>query len=120
MRKIVKGQTLDEAINNAMIELSTTSDNLVYNVLKEGTQGFLGIGSRPYEIEAYRKDDKEEIYKQQSLEKKDKLVQDKDGVYEFKQENKKTKFEKNSYDIDFEKVKNVANNFLTPILAGAL
>lgn len=116
MRKIVKGQTLDEAINNAMIELSTTSDNLVYNVLKEGTQGFLGIGSRPYEIEAYRKDDKEEIYKQQSLEKKDKLVQDKDGVYEFKQENKKTKFEKNSYDIDFEKVKNVANNFLTPIL----
>ena len=35
MRIEVKGMTLDEAINTAMIELSTTSDNIAYEVIQE-------------------------------------------------------------------------------------
>lgn len=85
MRIMITGETLDEAINNAMIELSTTSDNIAYDLIQEGTQGFLGIGSKPYKIEAYKKDDKEESYKAASVNKKEKLV-DNNGVYEFKSE----------------------------------
>ena len=60
MRIEAKGETLDEAINNAMIELATTSDNISYEVVQTGSSGFLGIGSKPFIIEAYKKDDKEE------------------------------------------------------------
>lgn len=116
MRKIIKGQTLDEAINNAMIELSVTSDNLVYKVLKEGTNGFLGIGAKPYEIEAYRKDDKEEIYKEESINKKEKLVQDNTGVYEFKSQNKRFNREHKQFEGDFEEIKKIAKDFLLPVL----
>ena len=86
MRIEVKGETLDEAINNAMIELSTTSDNLSYEVKQEGSSGFLGIGAKPFIIEAYKKDDKEENYKKNSVNKKEKLVENSSGVYEFKSE----------------------------------
>lgn len=116
MRKIVTGQTLDEAINNAMIELSVSSDNLVYTVIKEGTNGFLGIGAKPFEIEAYRKDDKEEIYKEESINKKEKLVQDNNGVYEFKSQNKKFTKEKKQFDANYEELKKIANDFLLPVL----
>ena len=116
MRKIVTGQTLDEAINNAMIELSVSSDNLVYTVIKEGTNGFLGIGAKPFEIEAYRKDDKEEIYKEESVNKKEKLVQDNDGVYEFKSQNKKVNKEKKQFEGNIEDIKKVSDRFLLPVL----
>ena len=116
MKKIVKGQTLDDAINNAMIELSVSSDNLVYKVIKEGTNGFLGIGAKPYEIEAYRKDDKEEIYKIESASKKEKLIEEKEGVYEFKSQN--NNFDKDSkiFDDNIDEIKNIVNDFLLPVL----
>ena len=62
MRIEVKGMTLDEAINTAMIELSTTSDNIAYEVIQEASAGFLGIGSKPCIISAYKKNDKERIF----------------------------------------------------------
>ena len=37
-----------------MIELSTTSDNIAYDVVQEGANGFFGIGSKPFIIEAYK------------------------------------------------------------------
>ena len=86
MRIEIKGETLDEAINNAMVELSTTSDNISYDLIQEGSAGFLGIGAKPFIIEAYRKDDKEENYKKESANKKEKLVENEKGVYEFKTE----------------------------------
>ena len=79
MKIQIKGETLDEAINNAMIELSTTSDNVSYEVVQEGSTGFFGIGSKPFIIEAYRKDDKEEVYKKESVNKKEKLVEKEKG-----------------------------------------
>ena len=86
MRIEIKGETLDEAINNAMIELATTSDNVAYELIQEGSSGFLGIGAKPFIIEAYKKDDKEENYKKTSENKKEKLVENEKGVYEFKTE----------------------------------
>ena len=86
MRIEAKGDTIDEAINNAMIELSTISDNLAYDVIQEGSTGFFGIGAKPFIISAYRKDDKEEIYKKNTENKKEKLVEKESGVYEFKTE----------------------------------
>lgn len=119
MRIEIKGDTLDEAINNAMIELSTTSDNISYEVVQEGSSGFLGIGAKPFIIEAYRKDDKEENYKKTSENKKEKLVENEKGVYEFKTEKVSTKkgFTKSDEKMtrDPEEVFKEVKAFLTPI-----
>ncbi len=119
MRVEVKGETIDEAINNAMIELSTTSDNIAYEVVKEGTSGFFGIGAKPFIIEAYRKDDKEEIYKKESVSKKEKLVENESGVYEFKTDkistNKGFVQHKEKMNRDPAEVFNEAKKFLEPI-----
>lgn len=119
MRIEAKGDTLDEAINNAMIELSTTSDNLSYEVKQEGSSGFLGIGAKPFIIEAYKLDDKEENYKRNSVNKKEKLIENSSGVYEFKSEKVSTNkgFAKKEEKMtrDPEEVFNEAKTFLTPI-----
>lgn len=119
MRIQSKGETLDEAINNAMIELSTTSDNLAYELVQEGSAGFFGIGSKPFIIEAYKKDDKEEIYKKERENKKEKLVENEQGVYEFKTEKTSTKtgFAKKEEKMtrDPEEVYKTAKKFLEPI-----
>ncbi|MCQ2609560.1 MAG: KH domain-containing protein [Lachnospiraceae bacterium] len=121
MKVTVKGDSLNEAIGNAMIELSTTSDNVAYEVKQEGTEGFLGIGSKPYIIEAYKKDDKEEAYKQKVETKKtDKLVANEKGVYEFKSSNtnnkKYTSKEKTPTNRDEKEIQEKINMFLNPIL----
>ena len=41
MRKNYEAKSLDETINNAMIDLSITSDKLVYNVLQNDSACFL-------------------------------------------------------------------------------
>ena len=40
-------KNVDEAITKACIELGITSDKLDYEVIDEGSTGFLGLGSRP-------------------------------------------------------------------------
>lgn len=45
--KELTAKSVDEAITKACIELSITSDKLDYDVISEGSSGFLGIGSRP-------------------------------------------------------------------------
>lgn len=119
MRIQVKGETLDEAINNAMIELSVTSEELSYDVIQEGNQGFFGLGAKSYIIEAYKNNDKEEIYKKEAVNKKEKLEKNNDGVYEFKTERVSTNkgFIKKEEKMkrDPEKVFNKAKEFLTPI-----
>ncbi len=53
MSKIrVSAKTKEEAITKALIQLSTTSDRLEYNVLVEGKTGLFGIGAKPWIIEA--------------------------------------------------------------------
>ena len=48
----VSAKTVDEAITKALIELETTSDKLVYEVVDKGSTGFLGIGAKPAIIRA--------------------------------------------------------------------
>jgi spoIIIJ-associated protein len=48
----VSAKTVSEAITEACQKLSVTSDRLEYDVVEEGSSGFLGIGSRPAVIKA--------------------------------------------------------------------
>ena len=48
----VTAKTVDDAITKALIELETTSDKLVYEVVDKGSAGFLGIGAKPAIIRA--------------------------------------------------------------------
>ena len=57
MRKImeyieVSAKTVNEAITEACQKLGVTSDRLEYEVIEEGSSGFLGIGSKPAMIKA--------------------------------------------------------------------
>ncbi len=48
----VSAKTLNDAITEACQKLSVTSDKLEYEVIEEGSAGFLGIGSKPAVIKA--------------------------------------------------------------------
>ena len=50
----ITAKTVDEAITKACLDLGVTSDKLDYEVLSEGSAGFLGIGSKSAVIR-YRK-----------------------------------------------------------------
>ncbi len=45
-------KTVSDAITEACQKLSVTSDKLVYEVVEEGSSGFLGIGAKPAIIKA--------------------------------------------------------------------
>lgn len=49
------GKTLSDAVTNALIALETSRDNLEYEVIEKGSNGFLGIGARDAKIRAKRK-----------------------------------------------------------------
>ena len=48
----VSAKTVSEAITEACQKLSVTSEKLVYEVIDEGSNGFLGLGSKPAVIKA--------------------------------------------------------------------
>ena len=48
----VSAKTVSDAITEACQKLSVTSDMLDYEVIEEGSAGFLGIGSKPAVIKA--------------------------------------------------------------------
>lgn len=48
----VSAKTVDDAITEACKKLSVTSDKLDYEIIEEGSAGFLGIGSKPAVIKA--------------------------------------------------------------------
>ena len=45
-------KTVDDAITEACQKLTVTSDKLEYEVIEEGSSGFLGIGAEPAVIKA--------------------------------------------------------------------
>ncbi len=49
------GKTVDEALTEAAINLKTTSDNIEYEVIEEGSNGILGIGRKPARIKARKR-----------------------------------------------------------------
>ncbi|MFP4483587.1 MAG: FapA family protein [Spirochaetota bacterium] len=56
----VTADTLDEALSQASVELSTPVRRLAYEVLQKGSKGFLGQGKQPFVIMAYPARDEEE------------------------------------------------------------
>ncbi len=50
--QIFTGKTYDDAVTNALVALETTSDNIEIEVLEKGSNGFLGMGSKPTKIQA--------------------------------------------------------------------
>lgn len=50
----ITGKNVDDAVTNALIQLSTTSDKIEYEVVEKGSSGFLGIGSKPAVIKVRR------------------------------------------------------------------
>ncbi len=51
----VSAKTVNDAITEACQKLGVTSDKLDYEVIEEGSNGFLGIGSKPAVIKAAKK-----------------------------------------------------------------
>ena len=59
--KEYKGKNVDEAITNACIDLSIEAAKLEYEVIEKGSNGFLGIGSKPAIIKAKKNQSVEDI-----------------------------------------------------------
>ncbi len=59
----VSAKTVDDAITEACQKLVVTSDKLEYEVIEEGSVGFLGIGSKPAMIKAKVKSSVQDIAK---------------------------------------------------------
>lgn len=59
----VSAKTVDDAITEACQKLVVTSDKLEYEIIEEGSAGFLGIGSKPAVIKARVKSSVQDIAK---------------------------------------------------------
>ena len=62
--KEFSAKTVDDAITAACQEYLVTSDKLDYEVVEEGSSGFLGIGSKPAVIKAKVKEETPETVKE--------------------------------------------------------
>ncbi|MDO5564739.1 MAG: RNA-binding cell elongation regulator Jag/EloR [Eubacteriales bacterium] len=134
MSIIEKGSTIDEALTKAMIELGVSSDNIEYEIISEGSNGFLGIGAKPFEIEVWKKGEKptnkeklKDNTKQEEIKVKIKETKEevkKEGL----NEKEKGVFEFNSYKHKQEEIKEMTRDpqevientkkFLEPIFKG--
>ena len=59
----ISAKTVNDAITEACQKLTVTSDKLEYEVVEEGSSGFLGIGSKPAVIKARVKSSVEDTAK---------------------------------------------------------
>ena len=59
--KEYKAKNVDEAITNACVDLEIATDQLDYVVIEKGSNGFLGIGSKPAVINARKNQSVEDI-----------------------------------------------------------
>lgn len=53
----ISAKTVNDALMEAAIQLGTSSDNIEYEVLQQGSAGFFGIGSKPAVIQARKRRD---------------------------------------------------------------
>lgn len=52
----ITAKTVDDAITKAIIELQTTSDKLIYEVVEKGSNGIFGLGAKPAIIRAKKQE----------------------------------------------------------------
>ena len=55
--QLFTGKNVDDAVTKALVSLGVTSDKLEYEVLEKGSNGILGIGSKPAKINARVKEE---------------------------------------------------------------
>ncbi len=51
------GSTVETALKNALEELNVTEDKVTYEVIEQGSKGFLGFGSKPAKVRVVLKRD---------------------------------------------------------------
>lgn len=91
----VTAKTVKDAILEASLQLETFRDNIEYEVIEEGSTGFLGFGSKKAVIKARKKVAVEDILKEEVKE---------EPVYK-KAEKKEFKKEKKEFKKEFKEVK---------------
>ena len=92
----VSAKTVNDAITNACIELGIVSSDLEYEVIEEGSAGFLGIGKKQAVITAWKKSDKKEKKEKKEAKKEIK----KENKKEFKAEKKEVKVEEEVVEVE--------------------
>ena len=92
----VSAKTVNDAITNACIELGIVSSDLEYEVIEEGSAGFLGIGKKQAVITAWKKSDKKEKKEKKEAKKEIK----KENKKEFKAEKKEVKVEEEIAEVE--------------------
>lgn len=50
----VNADTIDEALADAAVQFDTKTSNLQYEVVEKGSDGFLGIGKKPWKLKIYQ------------------------------------------------------------------
>lgn len=53
----VHADSIDEALDDAAVQLDTKVSNLHYEVIEKGSEGFLGLGKKPWKLKIYQNPD---------------------------------------------------------------
>jgi spoIIIJ-associated protein len=123
----VTAKTVKDAILEASLQLETFRDNIEYEVIEEGSTGFLGFGSKKAVIKARKKVAVEDILKEEAKEeasfKKTEKKEFKKEKKEFKKEFKEVKKEFKEVKKEFKEVKEEVKKetpkeetFVTPVM----
>lgn len=87
----VSAESVESAITKACVDLGITSDKIEYQVISEGSAGFLGFGKKPAVIKVWKKEDLEAEKKAiKKAEKEAAKALEKSSLKETKKEEKKT------------------------------
>ncbi len=86
---IVHADTIDEALQDAAVQLDSKMSNLQYEVMEKGSDGFLGMGKKPWKLRIYQ--DPSTIKRKQKLasdglfmddtESETQQIKDRDGLF---------------------------------------
>ena len=103
-------KTVNDAITEACTHFVVESSKLDYEVVEEGSSGFLGIGSKNAVIKARIKEEIEEaVMASEEVKKEEKKAEKKEAKEEVKAEKKEEKAEKNEEKKESKKEKVVVN-----------
>ena len=50
---IVNADSIDEALSDASVQLDTRVPNLLFEVIEKGSDGFMGLGKKPWKLQIY-------------------------------------------------------------------
>ncbi len=85
----VNASTIDEALADASVQLDTKQNSLEYEVLEKGSNGFLGIGKKPWKLKIYQNSDvaaakrkaaSDDLFDESAFEDKQTIV-NRDGLF---------------------------------------